>query len=64
MSEHSLLHEQPQSIPCPNCGRKMRLNYFVWNEPRYVCDSYRRDPDCEMILMLKECHSSVRNASA
>jgi hypothetical protein len=49
----TIFHEQPQSIPCPNCGRKMRLTYFQWKEPRYVCDSFRRDPDCEMVIMMR-----------
>lgn len=53
MNELDTIHEQPQSITCPNCGRKMRLTYFLWKEPRYVCDSFRRDDDCEMVIMMK-----------
>ncbi|MDQ1914462.1 hypothetical protein RAC89_29215 [Paenibacillus sp. GD4] len=54
-----------QSIPCPNCGRTMRLNYVLWKEPRYVCESFRQGKDCEMVLMLKEYRPNFdRSASA
>lgn len=46
--------DRPKIIQCPNCGLKMRLNYFTWNQPKYVCDSYRQDSDCQMVLMLRD----------
>ncbi|MDF2962126.1 MAG: hypothetical protein K0S39_3861 [Paenibacillus sp.] len=54
MNYDDIMHEQPQSMTCPNCGRKMRLNHSLWKDPKYVCDSFRRDNDCGMVLMIKD----------
>lgn len=54
MNYEENFQEQPQSITCPNCGRKMRLTYLLWKDPKYVCDSFRRDDDCQMVLMMKD----------
>ncbi len=31
------VHELPQSITCPNCGRRMRLNYFFYGRIQDMC---------------------------
>lgn len=46
--------DYPQTMTCPVCGRTMRYNYSFWKEPRYVCDSYREESDCGMVLLLRK----------
>ncbi|XEC93786.1 hypothetical protein AB6A23_20890 [Paenibacillus tarimensis] len=65
MNDDENVFELPQSIDCPNCGRKMRMNYFRWKDPTYVCDSYRQDSDCEMVLMISQYRPTAgRDVSA
>lgn len=43
---------QANTMLCPHCGRKMRLNFLSWKEPRYVCESFYEGDDCGMMMIL------------